>query len=262
MDCQVCAARLLGAGGHLDARDASVGVVRHHDRIVPGRARDRAAVARLLLASPRHTALAGACALGVHGAGRPRARAQQPLNCITQCNAANLCSPQSQRCLGRLSGRARQKTCTHSQQSKARTSSTLQIIVPSGMSPTGRMLPMCSVAFFPAYTNCAKQTATSCSVLHKHVHAKQGVHGLRVLLLLPHPSTTGGARLPMPDQRQPPFARSDLYERPCWQGCQPLARGLVSHLPAVHALRRDEQLLLQPIPHRVVERHLQQRSGC
>lgn len=35
-----------------------------------------------------------------------------------------------------------------------RTSSTLQMIVPSGMSPTGLMLPMFSVARLPAYRNC------------------------------------------------------------------------------------------------------------
>lgn len=40
---------LLGARGQLDAGDASVGVVRHHDGIVAGAARKAAAVARLLL---------------------------------------------------------------------------------------------------------------------------------------------------------------------------------------------------------------------
>jgi len=46
------AAHLLGAGGHLYAREAGVRVVRHDNRVVPGRARDRAAVAGLLRARP------------------------------------------------------------------------------------------------------------------------------------------------------------------------------------------------------------------
>jgi len=41
---------LFRAGRHLDARDAGVGVVRYHNRVVPGRARNGATVARLLLA--------------------------------------------------------------------------------------------------------------------------------------------------------------------------------------------------------------------
>eukprot|EP00208_Stichococcus_sp_RCC1054_P002233 CAMPEP_0206134926 /NCGR_PEP_ID=MMETSP1473-20131121/314_1 /ASSEMBLY_ACC=CAM_ASM_001109 /TAXON_ID=1461547 /ORGANISM="Stichococcus sp, Strain RCC1054" /LENGTH=266 /DNA_ID=CAMNT_0053526571 /DNA_START=2195 /DNA_END=2996 /DNA_ORIENTATION=+ len=40
---------LLGAGRQLDAGDTSVGVVRHHDAVVPGRTRQAAAVTRLLL---------------------------------------------------------------------------------------------------------------------------------------------------------------------------------------------------------------------
>jgi hypothetical protein len=35
-------------------------------------------------------------------------------------------------------------------QARGLTSSTLQMMVPSGMSPIGSTLPMCSVAFFPA----------------------------------------------------------------------------------------------------------------
>ena len=36
------------------------------------------------------------------------------------------------------------------------TDSTLQTIVPSGISPMGLMLPMVRVAFLPAYTNCSR----------------------------------------------------------------------------------------------------------
>lgn len=42
---------------------------------------------------------------------------------------------------------------------KVRTSSTLQMMVPSGISPTGFTLPIVSVDFFPQYTNCRGRRA-------------------------------------------------------------------------------------------------------
>lgn len=126
---------LLGARWELDTGDASIWVVGHHDGVVAGGASKAAAVTSLLRARkhptqpPRHN-LGAVPALACFTRNRAQLRALFPAPFQLQILAV-----------------------LHL------TSSTLQMTVPSGISPTGLMLPMCRVAFLPQKTNCRHRKA-------------------------------------------------------------------------------------------------------